>query len=105
MSMQQPTFCFSFLLSRIRATCLEAMAAGCPVIASNASSLKEVIGSSAITLDPSSPAENWSQSIAKVSLSPDLRNRLRASGLLQAQRFRWEDCAHSTYEVLCTIAK
>lgn len=79
---------------------LEAMAAGCPVIASRASSLKELIGASGITLDPRSPAEEWSKSICRLAFSYELRNELKASGLLRARQYRWETCAETTFEVL-----
>ena len=84
---------------------LEAMAAGCPVIASDTSSLKEVVGKAGITLDPTAPAEDWSQSITQVLSSPELRSELRQNGFLQAGKYKWDDCAMMTYDVLRAIAK
>jgi alpha-1,3-rhamnosyl/mannosyltransferase len=86
-------------------TVLEAMAAGCPVIASDTSSLKEVVGKAGITLDPTAPAEDWSQSISQVLSSPELRSELRHSGFLQAGKYKWDDCAMMTYDVFRAIAK
>ncbi|PYV44515.1 MAG: hypothetical protein DMG06_06035 [Acidobacteria bacterium] len=83
---------------------LEAMAAGCPVIASSSSSLKELVSTAGISLDPCSPAEEWSNSICKVALSSELRNELKAKGLLRAQQYRWEKCAETTFEVLRGVA-
>jgi len=84
---------------------LEAMAAGCPVIASNTSALKEIVGKAGITLDPTRPAEDWAQSIASVLNSPDLRSQLKESGFTQAGKYKWEDCATRTYQVFRAIAK
>jgi alpha-1,3-rhamnosyl/mannosyltransferase len=84
---------------------LEAMAAGCPVVASDASSLKEVVGKAGITLDPTGPAEEWSRSIATVLSSAELRRQLRESGFLQAGRYTWDECAMLTGEVFHAIAK
>jgi glycosyltransferase involved in cell wall biosynthesis len=84
---------------------VEAMAAGCPVIASNTSSLKEVVGSAGITLDPTSPAEDWSQSITTVLSSSELRGQLQERGLVQAGKYEWNDCAMMTYDVFRTVAK
>jgi glycosyltransferase involved in cell wall biosynthesis len=84
---------------------LEAMAAGCPVIASNTSALKEIVGKAGMTLDPTSPAEDWSQSITRVLGSPELRSQLKESGFLQAAKYKWDDCASHTYQVFRAIAK
>jgi len=84
---------------------LEAMAAGCPVIASNTSSLKEVVGEAGITLDPTGPAEEWSHSIATVVSSSELRRQLQESGFLQAGKYTWDECAMLTGDVFRAIAK
>jgi glycosyltransferase involved in cell wall biosynthesis len=84
---------------------LEAMAAGCPVIASNTSSLREVVGPAGITLDPTSPAEDWSQSITTVLSSSELRGQLQERGFLQAGKYEWNSCASHTYQVLRDTAK
>jgi glycosyltransferase involved in cell wall biosynthesis len=84
---------------------LEAMAAGCPVIASDTSSLKEVVGKAGKTLAPTAPAEDWSQSITQVLGSPELRGQLQQEGFLQAGKYKWDDCATMTNEVLRAIAK
>jgi glycosyltransferase involved in cell wall biosynthesis len=98
-------FVFPSLYEGFGLPVLEAMAAGCAVIASNIPSLKEIVGKAGVTLDPTDPAENWSKSIAKVLRSPELRRQLRASGFLQAEKYRWDNCAMMTYDVFRAIAR
>ena len=83
---------------------LEALASGCPVIASTAPSLKEVAGSAAIFVDPKSPPEEWSRAMVRVAESAELRQSLGVAGREQARRFSWETCAQQTSEVLSSVA-
>lgn len=78
---------------------LEAMAAGCPVISSNAASLPEICGDAALYCDPYSPADI----AAKIRLlmgDGTLRNELRTKGAARARRFTWESCIQKTCEVM-----
>ena len=59
---------------------VEALASGCPVIASTAPSLKEVAGSAAIFVDPKSPPEEWSRAMVRVAESAELRHSLAIAG-------------------------
>jgi len=78
----------------------EALASSCAVIASTAASVKEVAGSAAIFVDPSSPPEEWSRAIVRVAESAELRHSLAVAGWKQARQFSWESCAQRTSEVL-----
>lgn len=73
-------------------TILEAMAAGCPVITSNTSSLPEVAGEAAELVDPIS-IDEIAESILKMASSEQLRERMRTNGLERASQFSWSDCA------------
>jgi glycosyltransferase involved in cell wall biosynthesis len=84
---------------------LEAMAAGCPVIYSDSSSVKEVAGSAGLAVNPHSPAEEWGKAISRLALSSELRDSLRSRGLIQARKFRWEVCANRTVEIIQSIAR
>jgi glycosyltransferase involved in cell wall biosynthesis len=69
-------------------TPLEAMACGCPVVTSRASSLPEVVGDAAVLVDPASE-EELSRAIAEVLSSEGLRAELVRKGLERSRRFSW----------------
>lgn len=71
---------------------LEALAAGCPVITSNAASLPEVVGEAALLVNPQNP-EELSGAILKLLSDPKLQVRLRTTGLHQAKQFSWRTAA------------
>lgn len=71
---------------------IEAMASGCPVITTHNGSLAEAAGDAALLISGTSVAE---MQVALTRMQdPDLQRSLRAKGLVQAQRFRWQDMAH-----------
>lgn len=77
---------------------LEAMACGVPVITSNRSSLPEVVGDAGICVPPGDVAA-LAEALRRVTGDPELRARMRARGLAQAHRFRWEDTARRALDV------
>ena len=77
---------------------VEAMACGCPVVASHVSSLPEVAGSAALLVDPHDPAE-FAEALHSVILDRDLRTRLRGKGLRRARDFSWDKTASATCAV------
>lgn len=77
---------------------LEAMACGCPVIASNASSLPEVTGDAAILVDPLD-VEALTGRIVQVLSDSALRQHLRARAQQQAATFSWDRTARETIAV------
>jgi glycosyltransferase involved in cell wall biosynthesis len=66
----------------------EAMACGIPTIASNRSSLPEVVGDAGILFDPQEPAE-LAEAIGRLLDSDALRTELGNRGWRRAQAFRW----------------
>ena len=74
---------------------LEAMACGCPVIASDATSLPEVGGTAAHYVAPDD-AEALTQAMQEVTSNPELQKDMREQGLQQAKRFSWSKCAEET---------
>lgn len=77
---------------------LEAMACGCPVVCSNATSLPEVVGDAALTHNPND-VDAFASSITKVLTTPALAQDLRQRGLARAAQFNWRDIAERTLAV------
>ncbi len=77
---------------------LEAMACGTPVIASNVSSLPEVVGDAGILVSPQEP-EDIAVAICRVLNDAQLREEMRAKGLSRAACFSWEKAAQQTLDV------
>lgn len=69
--------------------CLEAMACGTPVIASQAGSLEEVVGDAGLIVDPMD-APAIVAGISRVMDDLDYREALVSRGYAQASRFSWE---------------
>ena len=76
---------------------LEAMTCGAPVIASNTTSLPEVIGFAEALFDPLDVAA-ITQKIKKVLENDTFRTRLREHGLQQAKKFSWDKTAKRAIE-------
>lgn len=82
---------------------LEAMSNGCPVICSDAGSLKEVCGDAAILIDPTHP-EELKNAIEKLWNDENLQNALREKGFQQAKKFSWQETAKKTLSVIASPA-
>lgn len=74
---------------------LEAMRAGCPVIAMNVSSIPEVAGDAAILVNEATVAA-FSEALIKL---PAMRNQLISAGFMQAAKFSWDRCFEETLAV------
>jgi len=81
---------------------LEAMQCGCPVVCSNTSSLPEVVGESALLVDPQSE-EAMAEAIRSILSDEKLAGDLREKGLTQAKKFSWEKSAESLREMFKRI--
>jgi glycosyltransferase involved in cell wall biosynthesis len=68
---------------------LEAMQCGVPVIASNTSSLPEVISNAGLLLDPTN-MNDLSQAILQIHQNQDLRSQLSQSSLNRSGLFSWQ---------------
>jgi glycosyltransferase involved in cell wall biosynthesis len=71
---------------------LEAMASGTPVIASEVSSLPEVVGGAAMLVNPENVFD-IARGISEVLLNDELRKELIVKGRIQAARFSWAQTA------------
>lgn len=79
---------------------LEAMAHGTPVVASNSSSLPEVVGNAAVLVNPENVFEIM-RALHRVLLDQPLREKLKQRGYEQAKKFSWDASAEhilDTYE-------
>ena len=74
---------------------LEAMQCGLPVIASNTSSLPEVVGDAGILVDPLGQ-EQVCQAMLTLLEDRELRNEYVRKGLDRAAGFSWRRCAEQT---------
>jgi glycosyltransferase involved in cell wall biosynthesis/tetratricopeptide (TPR) repeat protein len=73
---------------------LEAMAAGCPVICSDRTSIPEVAGDAAIVCDPEDSIAA-AAALVKLHRQPALRAELVRKGLAQAASFTWDKVARA----------
>lgn len=85
-------------------TVLEAQACGTPVLASNTSSLPEVVGDAGLLVDPLDVAA-IAAGIVRLTTDADLRADLRERGLRHAAGWTWERTARETLAVLERAAK
>jgi glycosyltransferase involved in cell wall biosynthesis len=71
---------------------LEAMGNGCPVIASNATALPEVVGEAGVLVDPDDVG-GWAAAMFDVACDEDLRTTLAAAGRARVRSFEWASSA------------
>ncbi|MCD6364472.1 MAG: glycosyltransferase family 4 protein [Planctomycetes bacterium] len=74
---------------------LEAMACGVPLIASNVSSVPEIVGEAGLLVDPTDETQ-IARKIAELADNEELRSRLVTTGLLRASQFTWQRTAADT---------
>ncbi|MBU3157409.1 glycosyltransferase family 4 protein [Clostridium estertheticum] len=77
---------------------LEAMNCGTPVIASNLTSIPEVVGDTGILINPYD-IEGIALAIGTLLSSEKLRSELSAKALLRAKQFSWQNTAGRTLKV------
>ncbi|MBI6874066.1 glycosyltransferase family 4 protein [Clostridium aciditolerans] len=74
---------------------IEAMSCGVPVVASNATSVPEVVGNGGLLINPND-VDDLCYSMFRVLLDDDLRERLILSGIVKASELSWQKTAHQT---------
>ena len=77
---------------------LEAMSNGCPVVASNTSSIPEVIGPAAKYFDPNN-VEDICDAMEQVLFKSDVSKYLVEEGFNRVKSFNWVKCAEATVDV------
>lgn len=76
---------------------LEAMHYGCPVLASNTSSIPEVVGEAGLLFDPTE-REDLVHKLERVLGDTALQQRLIAAGHQRERTYSWDACARQTLE-------
>lgn len=77
---------------------LEAMACGCPVVASNVTSIPEVAGDAGLLVNPLNVKE-IANAIEQILSDDSLREKLIDNGLTQSNKFSWDKTASETAKV------
>lgn len=83
---------------------LEAMKAGVPLIASNATAIPEVVGDGGILLPPDD-VDQWAEEIGRVFTDDSYCSELIEKGKLRLQNFSWEKTAEETLRVYERVGK
>jgi len=91
-------FVFPSLYEGFGLPAAEALACGTPVIASNRSSLPEVVGEGGILVEPTD-AEALAEAMEVLLVDDTLRAELRQKALAQAAKFSWKQTALETLVV------
>jgi len=82
--------------------CVEAMAAGVPVVAADRGALPETCAGAALLVDPDAGAV--ATQLERAITDSELRARLRSAGLARARELTWDRSASTTHELLERLA-
>ena len=77
---------------------IEAMACGCPVVASDIAVFREVTGGAAVFTAPAD-VDGLGRALARLVSSPGLRQELALAGIARASELSWNRCAIDTLDV------
>ena len=94
---QASVFVYPSLYEGFGIPLLEAFSSGCPVIASNVTSIPEVGGDAAIYFDPLNEYE-IAQTLLRVLSNSSLREEMKVKGFERAKQFAWSETARKTIE-------
>jgi glycosyltransferase involved in cell wall biosynthesis len=83
---------------------IEAAACGCPVIATTASPLPDLLGAGGVYVNPTAP-EELEEALVRVLSSESLRQEMRAAGLAAARALTWERAAHQMLDVIAVVSR
>jgi len=99
-SLYKNAFCFIYpsLYEGFGIPLLEAMGLGCPVIASNTSSIPEVVDKAALLFDPNS-IDSLINVIELLESNESKREKLINLGFEQEKKFSWDKTAYETFKV------
>jgi glycosyltransferase involved in cell wall biosynthesis len=81
---------------------IEAMASGCPVIASTSPCLPEICGDSALYADPDD-VQSWVENVRRLSVDADLRKHMIGKGHTRASSYSWRWIAWKYLELMIHV--
>lgn len=91
-------YCLPSFYEGFGLTVLEAMKCGCPVVAANTSSLKEIVDDAALLTSPLDYNE-MAENLKKVIEQDSLRSKLIEAGLKNVKKYTWEKTAEGVIDV------
>jgi len=97
-------FAFPSLYEGFGLPVIEAMAMGTPVLTSNVSSLPEVVGDSAVMVNPQK-VEDIAKKLENMIGNKRLLYKIVQKGKLQIKKFSWKECAKKTLAVYDKVYK
>jgi glycosyltransferase involved in cell wall biosynthesis len=83
---------------------VEAMAAGTPIIASNCHAIPEIVGLTAVLIDPDQ-IEDIARAMERMNRDPGFREQLIAAGRERARRYSWKKSVKSAQEMIESVSK
>jgi glycosyltransferase involved in cell wall biosynthesis len=97
-------FVFPSLYEGFGLPVLEAMQCGCPVVASNTSSIPEIVGDSGILMDPTD-VEELARAISQVLSFPSVASKSSESGIERAGDYSWEGAMSKTLDTYRQVSQ
>jgi len=91
-------FIYPSLFEGVGLPVLEAMSCGVPVIASDSSSLTEIVGDAGLLVNPLDP-EEMRNALFRIISDQDLRKKYIARGTARTEKFSWSSTARQTLNI------
>jgi glycosyltransferase involved in cell wall biosynthesis len=97
-------FCYPSFYEGFGLPPIEAMACGTPTIASNVTSIPEILGDAVLYVNPSN-IEDLSEKLLNILSDKTLHDKMYFKSLKQSGKYSWKNTAIETIEILSKLAK